>query len=405
MSRRLRLLPYPDGKAFAFTIVDDTDGLTLETARPIYDYLHELGLKTTKTVWVRPPEQVPERFCDQGDTLARPEYADYHRLLRDRGFEIALHNVSSRSNTRAEIIEGFEEFRRAFGMYPRMNVHHEKNRENLYFDAAQDPHRLPPVFASKAMRKAHALVRPRQNGHKPNHECSGEQPASEHFWGDVCKDRVKYVRTNVFVNDLNTVKVDPWTPRPFADTPLVNFWFYCSNGQDAAHFNAILSDANIARLVEERGCSLLYTHFGKGFVVDRSDGTFDLNDVTKQRLRAVAACRDAWFAPASEILDRLLLFQKVTLRRIPGGVALRNDNDCDVRAVTIESTPGSALATRDGRTFRVDRSGRLVVPVLEKGEEVSFVGADSAGGTMRWFDSDVAPWVRDVRKLWQRVRK
>jgi hypothetical protein len=402
-SRRLRLVPYPDGKAFAFTIVDDTDGLTLETARPIYDYLFELGLKTTKTVWVRPPEQTPERFCDQGDTLARPEYTDYHRLLRDRGFEIALHNVSSRSNTRAQIVEGFEEFRRTFGMYPRMNVHHEKNRENLYFDAAQDPDRLPPAFASRPMQKVHALLRGGQNGHKPVHECAGEKPSSAHYWGDVCKRHVKYVRTNVFLDDLNTLKVDPRMPRPFADTPLVNFWFHCSNGQDASHFNAILSDANIARLREERGCCLLYTHFGKGFVIARPDGTFELNEVTKQRLAAAAAHADAWFAPASDILDRLLLFQKVTLHRRPTGVALRNDNECDVHAVTLQSAPGSEFNTADGRTITLDHRGHVIVPILKSGEEITFVGVDPDGVTTRWFDSEVPAFIRDVQKIWQRV--
>ena len=42
---------FPDGKRFAFTIFDDTDVGTLESLRPIYDLLAQLGLRTTKTVW------------------------------------------------------------------------------------------------------------------------------------------------------------------------------------------------------------------------------------------------------------------------------------------------------------------------------------------------------------------
>src|SRR5437899_2238785 len=45
---------WPEGKDFAFTIIDDTDNATLARIRPIYELLSELGLRTTKTVWVYP---------------------------------------------------------------------------------------------------------------------------------------------------------------------------------------------------------------------------------------------------------------------------------------------------------------------------------------------------------------
>ena len=45
---------WPDGKLFAFSIIDDTDLSTLENVRPVYDYISELGLRTTKTVWMLP---------------------------------------------------------------------------------------------------------------------------------------------------------------------------------------------------------------------------------------------------------------------------------------------------------------------------------------------------------------
>src|SRR5215831_8659323 len=86
-SESLALLPYPEGRGFAFTIIDDTDGETLETVSPIYDELSELGLRTTKTVWVRAPRIPPSRSCDAGDTLERPEYTSYLRSLQSRGFE------------------------------------------------------------------------------------------------------------------------------------------------------------------------------------------------------------------------------------------------------------------------------------------------------------------------------
>ena len=42
---------WPQGKSFAFTIVDDTDESTIENTKPVYDVLAGLGFRTTKTVW------------------------------------------------------------------------------------------------------------------------------------------------------------------------------------------------------------------------------------------------------------------------------------------------------------------------------------------------------------------
>ena len=42
---------WPEDKAFAFTIIDDTDYATIENIKPVYDFLYDAGLKTTKTVW------------------------------------------------------------------------------------------------------------------------------------------------------------------------------------------------------------------------------------------------------------------------------------------------------------------------------------------------------------------
>lgn len=38
-------LPFPDGKRFVFTIIDDTDVATLSNVKPVYDLLHECGLR------------------------------------------------------------------------------------------------------------------------------------------------------------------------------------------------------------------------------------------------------------------------------------------------------------------------------------------------------------------------
>ena len=42
---------WPDGKRFAFTIFDDTDRQNLNNVPAVYDFFHDLGLGTTKSVW------------------------------------------------------------------------------------------------------------------------------------------------------------------------------------------------------------------------------------------------------------------------------------------------------------------------------------------------------------------
>ena len=44
-------LAWPEGKRFAFTAFDDADYDRLINTRPVYDFLADLGLLTTKSVW------------------------------------------------------------------------------------------------------------------------------------------------------------------------------------------------------------------------------------------------------------------------------------------------------------------------------------------------------------------
>src|SRR5512147_1237268 len=92
---------WPQGKRFAFTIVDDTDRSTVENAGPIYNFLSEFGLRTTKTIWPLAPLGPP---CTGGQSLEDPEYRRWVLDLRDRGFEIALHGVSDETSTRERVL-------------------------------------------------------------------------------------------------------------------------------------------------------------------------------------------------------------------------------------------------------------------------------------------------------------
>lgn len=395
----LQLLPYPGGKRFAFTIIDDTDAATLESVRPVYEYLHSLGLRTTKTVWAIEPESPPSDPRDAGDTLERAEYADYIRLLRSRGFEIALHNVSAGNNTRTRIESGMERFRQVLGEYPAINVHHEKNRENVYFDFAQTGGERPPLFQTALLRCLHRVVRP--NGRPAAasaHACVGQDERSPYFWGDLCRTRIKYVRTNVFFRDLNTIKCNPWMPYSSPHTPFVRHWFDSSNGQDAECFNSILSQPNIQALKDECGCSILYTHFGKGFVQDGKGGP-DLNPETKRRLQVIAGDADGWYATAGEILDRLLAFQRLAVLPLEAGAAIANRNPFDVDSVTLRARPGYVYCDAAGGAVAADPRGLIVLPGLAAGRTVVLLRQEACNALRPWHQRSGHPVRLDVETL------
>ena len=69
-------MTFPDGKTFAFTIVDDTDAATVDSVGPVYDLLADRGLRTTKTVWVYPPT-VDDELA--GQSLEDPRYLHHRR--------------------------------------------------------------------------------------------------------------------------------------------------------------------------------------------------------------------------------------------------------------------------------------------------------------------------------------
>ena len=404
LTSEIGLLPYPDGKTFAFTIVDDTDMATLESVRPIYDFLFSLGLKTTKTVWVQSLESVPARAADRGDTLERAEYAAYIRLMRQRGFEIALHNVRSQSTPRPEIVAGIERFKELLGEYPRINVHHEKNRENLYFGFAQAGGPRPAPFRTLVFRALYRLLDgTRARTVWGNQGCSGEDPESPYFWGDVCRNKIPYVRSNVFFRDLNTLKSNPLIPYASRETPYVNYWFDSSNGQDVRCFNSILSGRHIARLKCERGCSILYTHFGMGFV-HVNGSRLELNPETRERLHTISGDGDGWYAPAGEVLDRLLAFQRVTVFPLPGGAVFTNRNPFDLRAVTIQGVPHRTYHDLNNGSLTCDQRGIMVLPTLTGGQSVALVRGDAAADARRWYESHGHDLYLDFREAAEKVR-
>ena len=68
MKKRIK---WPCGKSFAFTVFDDTDLTTMQNGPALYQFLCDLGMRTTKSVWPIRGEETP-RFG--GTTCADLEY-------------------------------------------------------------------------------------------------------------------------------------------------------------------------------------------------------------------------------------------------------------------------------------------------------------------------------------------
>lgn len=274
---------WPAGKAFAFTVVDDTDEATLANVRPVYDLLTELGMRTTKTVWPLAPTAAP-RYG--GQSLEDDDYRAWVLELRDRGFEIALHGTTDHPSTRLRIEEGLAYYREVIGSDPRIHVNHDGQTEGIYWGEARldQPARSLYRLANRVARQDR-----RHYGHVPD---------SPYFWGDLCRQRIEYVRNFVF-SDINTLKQDPMMPYHDRRRPYVRYWFSGSNGAEIGPYLSLLSEANQDRLVAEGGACIVYTHFALGFVEDGR-----LNPRFESLMRRLAGM-PGWFVPASTLLDHL----------------------------------------------------------------------------------------------------
>jgi len=277
-----RTITFPDGKRFAFSIVDDTDLTSLDRVKPLYDLLHRYGFRTTKTVWVYESNEATHR-PNQGATLQDLEYRAFVQDLQGKGFEIALHGVRGGSSMRPDIIRGLDHFKSIIGHYPVVHINHSLNLENVYWGE----HRWSfPLF-----QWMYAITE--------SYEFFGDDSASQYFWGDLVQKHVRYVNQFTY-GDINLLAVNPSIPYHLSDKPYVNYWFPTADGDGIERFEALLSKDNLDRLEQEGGVCLVYAHMGAGGF-NRDSGP---DPRFESRLKDLAS-RNGWFAPASEILDYL----------------------------------------------------------------------------------------------------
>jgi hypothetical protein len=273
---------WPGGKQFAFTIFDDTDDETLDNGPAVYALLGELGMRVTKSVWVGEPDGPAP---PEGASCDDPAYLEWVLSLQRAGHEIALHGVTRATSLRERTRSGLDRFRELFGGDPRSHANHSQNREGIYHGDAR---------ISGWRRSAYnVLTRGRRRGFYQGHV-----PESPYFWGDLCQERVSYVRNFVYA-DINTLAACPYLPYHDAARPYVQQWFAGAEGSNAAAFAETIAEHNQQRLEDEGGLCIMYAHLGYGFErAGRVDARFET-------LMRSMAQRDGWFAPVSEILDHL----------------------------------------------------------------------------------------------------
>ena len=80
----------------------------------------------------------------------------------------------------------------------------------------------------------------------------GHVQGSPYFWGDICRENIKYVRNFVFA-ETNTLEMCPIMPYHDPQRPYVNYWFAASEGRDFDSFTKCISEQNQDRLEEEGG--------------------------------------------------------------------------------------------------------------------------------------------------------
>jgi hypothetical protein len=271
---------WPHEKRFAFTVFDDTDSQTRANGEPVYNLLCELGFRTTKSVWPSAPVGTPS---DPGATCADPDYRAWVQSLAKLGFEVGYHMATSHTSPREFTIAALDQFKAYFGGYPRSMANHYFSGEDIYFGDAR---------LSGAYRAAYNLLTRNQNRGRFRGHIEGDPL----FWGDVCRERIWYVRNFVF-RDINTLAACPEMPYHDPDRPYVNRWFASTEGATISSFLESVTEANLDRLEADGGCCIMYTHFGLGFC---QEGVLDPRFVElMQRLSR----RKGWFVPVSTLLD------------------------------------------------------------------------------------------------------
>ena len=276
-------IKWPGGNRFAFSIFDDTDAATLQNVGPVYSLLSDLGFRTTKSCW--PLRGDPDKGTYPAQTCEHPEYRQWLLELQSRGFEIGWHNSTWHGVPRNRILAALDRFAEIFGHHPKTGANHSRG-EGIYSGTSRVSNLNAVLYSILTRFREYR----RHRGHAEN---------SEFFWGDLCRERIKYFRNFVFA-DIDTLKACPIMPYHDRQRPYVNYWFASSEGPEVGSFCRCVAEEDQDRLEEEGGACIMYTHFASGFCRNGTiDGRF-------KRLMERLAAKEGWFVPVATLLDLIL---------------------------------------------------------------------------------------------------
>lgn len=276
-------ITWPEGKRFAFTIFDDADEDRFSNTKPVYDFLAELGFRTTKSCWLEAGE--PDQPLG-GECCENLDYLKWLIDLQEQGFEIGWHNARDSSSTREVTDRCLRRFKLYFGYSPKTMSNHLNNQENLYWGADRLDHIYRWIYRLGNFR---AVMRDSFEGHND---------LSPYFWGDLCRRNVQYCRNFVFPQ-MNTLKCCPSMPYHDERRPFVPWWYASSEGNSVGEFVHTIREEEQDRLEEEGGACIMYAHLAKDF---HSNGR--LNDRFESLIRRLAA-KGGWYVPVGVLLDFL----------------------------------------------------------------------------------------------------
>jgi hypothetical protein len=345
------LSPYPEARAFGFTIVHDADSAYSRRLAPIMEAFDAIGLKITVTVfpfwaaWAPDPVQMWKQWWAQDPLFAPvavpledPEERQFYVELARRGHEIAMHTPSETSSCRADVIRAFEFFESVFGFPPKMYVEHSPDNN---------------LDAQKR---------------------SGSDPTSSYYntdllnrsgcWVWVCDEETEF--SNVVGKQFNVLSDQdgPFCPRAREKFGILRAFLRSpTKPSDGDGFLTAFDDRTFDALEKERGLAIVYTHLAMGWLDPK---TRRLRHDIAQRLEGLAR-RNVWFAPASAILDRFSAIRQVELRSSPTSVVVVNRSNASLPGVTVAAPAGYSLARPEGGKLPRLPGGLINIGELQAG--------------------------------------
>jgi len=277
-------ITWPNGKQFAFSIFDDTDLTVPGNFEAVYELLGSVGMRTTKSVWPATGPDLHSRDV-QGSTCDDAEYLRTVLQLQRAGFEIGYHNSYFHGLPRQRIDEALQHFKALFGTYPAAMANHAESSEGIYWGH------------ERVTGAARLFYRARLGNFGPNPH-QGHVRTSPYFWGDLCQERIRYVRNFVY-GEIDTLAACPIMPYYDPRRPFVQAWFAASNGQILSSCVQLLDERNQDQLEASGGACIVYTHLGSGF----QQGT--QVDARFAQLIKRLATKNGWFVPVSTLLDEI----------------------------------------------------------------------------------------------------